>query len=55
MHLGVQRGAPNVEAAAAILGVLFIYGCLAGYILFRPGRNTLHDDIAASKVVRLSA
>ena len=34
------------------LNILILADALA---IFRPGRNTLHDDIAGSKVVRLSA
>ena len=34
------------------LNILILVDALA---IFRPGRNTLHDDIAGSKVVRLSA
>ena len=39
MHLAIQSEAPNVAAAAAILGVLFIYSCVAGYFRNRRRRE----------------
>jgi len=45
-----------VSFAAVVIHPFINIALLADSLcIFRPGRNTLHDDIAGSKVVRLSA
>jgi uncharacterized RDD family membrane protein YckC len=44
-------GALVLYAISPFLGVIYLVDALC---IFRAGRNTLHDDIAASKVVQLS-
>jgi uncharacterized RDD family membrane protein YckC len=56
-RLFVRRYLPlyAISAAAMMPGLLFLWviflvDCL---LIFRPGRNTLHDDLAHTKVVKL--
>ena len=48
--LPIYGAALVLQAIHPFLGALLIIDSL---LIFRPGRNTLHDDIAKSKVVKL--